>query len=116
MSRNDLAGGEMEGRGEETGWGWAGWFGISHGQPCPAHHLRKDTSPVRFTVFRIPSSDRRRACSPDHLDASSLVRGLSGPPRGSGAATPQGALRAFDSSARPRLLADLRSAPPAAAI
>jgi len=37
------------------------------------------------------------------------------PPRGSGAATPGGALRAIDSSARPRLVADLRSAPPAAA-
>jgi hypothetical protein len=37
------------------------------------------------------------------------------PPRGSGADAPHGALRAIDSSARPRLLADLRSAPPAAA-
>ena len=35
---------------------------------------------------------------------------------GSGAARPQGALRAFDSSARPRFLVGLRSAPPAAAI
>jgi hypothetical protein len=34
------------------------------------------------------------------------------PPRGSGAAAPGGALRAIDSSARPCLLADLRSAPP----
>jgi hypothetical protein len=41
---------------------------------------------------------------------------LTGPPRGSGAAAPQGALRAIDSSARPRLLAGLRPAPPSAAI
>ena len=33
---------------------------------------------------------------------------------GSGAAAPSGALRAIDSTARPRLLADLRSAPPTA--
>ena len=38
------------------------------------------------------------------------------PPRGSGAAAPGGARRAIDTSARPRLLASLRSAPPAAAI
>jgi hypothetical protein len=38
------------------------------------------------------------------------------PPRGSGAARPGGALRAIDSTACPRLSADLRSAPPAAAI
>jgi hypothetical protein len=36
-------------------------------------------------------------------------------PRGSGAAAPYGALRAIDSSARPRLVADLRSAPSSAA-
>jgi hypothetical protein len=33
-----------------------------------------------------------------------------------GAAAPQGALRAIDSTARPRLLVDLRSAPPSAAV
>jgi hypothetical protein len=38
------------------------------------------------------------------------------PLMGGGAATPQGALRAIDSPARLRLLADLRPAPPAAAV
>src|SRR6266487_1155337 len=37
-------------------------------------------------------------------------------PWGSGAAAPQGALRAIDSSARPRLWAGLRPAPPSAAV
>jgi len=37
-------------------------------------------------------------------------------PPGERSGRPQGALRAIDRSARPRLLADLRSAPPAAAI
>ena len=37
------------------------------------------------------------------------------PPWGSGAAAPSGALRAIDPSTRPRLWADLRSAPPTAA-
>src|SRR6266508_3570 len=59
-----------------------------------------------------------------HLSWSGPLRGASrphkprptGPPRGSGAAAPSGALRAIDPYGAAAFLADLRSAPPAAAI
>src|SRR5215218_2173265 len=69
---------------------------------------------------------RTRATAGRSILAGHAPRGASrpqnpqptGPLGGSGAAAPHGALRAIDSTARPRLLrllADLRSAPPAAA-
>ena len=75
--------------------------------------------PVPATVSRGRRMDLRYL--PTHATGVPLVDGQgcfhwSSPPRGSGAAAPSGALRAIDPCGTAAFLADLRSAPPAAAI
>jgi hypothetical protein len=79
------------------------------------------TATRRSTISRTNAIDPhepvnpRRRRSPPARQRGTVVTPRHGPPRGSGAAAPHGALRAIDSSARPRLWAGLRPAPPAAA-
>jgi len=87
--------------GDRGGWTYASPYA------GPYAHQRRTPHPAgrRITAGHAP-----RGASRPHNPRPT------GPPRGSGAAAAGGALRAIDPSARPRLLADLRSAPPSAAI
>src|SRR5215208_6854406 len=71
-----------------------------------AHRVRTPASGPRAFVQVMPP---RGASRPQEPRPTS-------PPRGSGAAAPSGALRAIDPCGTAAFLADLRSAPPAAAI
>jgi hypothetical protein len=95
-----------------------------YGRKIPIRSKRS-SNPKRYILRRCWNScdsvEQHTPYQPDHPCAVGIrplivCDDLAYAPSGSGAAAPDGALRAIDSSARPRLLADLRSAPPPAAI
>jgi hypothetical protein len=99
----------------------AGW-GRAFDACCFAGKLRSHGGLGRRATVaqaRTPTLDPTRNPTPaTRVPLASWVRCSRWvwPSWGSGAAAPGGALRAIDSSARPRLLAALRPAPPSAAI
>jgi hypothetical protein len=90
-------------------------------QPCPAHRATRLTRPVAASdpyvngyvnpsVIPYARGVRTPGCAGrGYLSSTEALRG-------SGAAAPSGALRAIDATALSAFLADLRPAPPAAAI
>jgi hypothetical protein len=91
---------------------------LGGGNPYVNGYVNPYVIPYALGVRTPGVGARGCLCSSDALRGASRPQKPrpTGPPRGSGAAAPGGALRAIDPSARPRLRAGLRPAPPAAAI